>query len=117
MIIKKPCDYCGKISDITSEIDLGPAGKIITLACNHSYVEQSLVKESSNEQTESLFSQLEKAVPEYCEKHERNCIKVWESKSGKHLFPYQKDVIVKAYKNNAKFIFDDEMGLGKTIQV
>lgn len=122
-IIKKACKYCDKVTDITSEIDLGPAtGKLITRGCGHSYIETSLSEQEIVEQgiegvvAKTLYQSLVEAVPEDCEVHGRKCIKVFETKTGKHLFPYQRDGIVAAYKNNAKFIWNDEMGLGKTIQ-
>ena len=123
MITKKICKYCNKTTDLTSEIDLGSSGKMFIFACGHSYIEESL--SSSNPKStpltngvveETLFQKLEKANPEYCETHDRNCIKTISSHSGKHLFPYQRDGIIAAVKNNAKFIFADEMGLGKTVQ-
>lgn len=141
MIIKRPCEYCHKTTDITSEIDLGPSGKIVVRACGHSYTEAPLdtpkdlhasttpadtTSTSNNgdnpqitvtvEEAKSLFEKLQEEVPSHCEKHGMMCIKTFESLSGKHLIPFQRDGIVAAYKNNAKFIFADEMGLGKTIQ-
>lgn len=114
MIIKKACSFCHKVSDILSEIDLGSSGKMLIFACGHSYIETSLTANIS--ETKSLFEQLESAVPEYCETHDRQCIKTLSSASGKHPFPYQARGTVAAFKNNAKFIFADEMGLGKTVQ-
>src|SRR5437588_9751144 len=121
MIIKKTCKYCGKTTDVTSEIDLG-SQKIIIFACGHSITEDLIGleglegKEGKEGSQETLLQKLENAIPEWCEVHQRKCIKVWESASGKHLFPYQRDGIVRAVRANAKFIFADEMGLGKTIQ-
>jgi len=119
-IIKKPCKFCDKVTDITSEIDLGASGRLIVRSCGHSYIEERLdskvKEETTSETTLSLFEQLEQAIPEDCEEHGRKCIKTFTTKNGSHLFPYQRDGIVKAYKNNAKFIWNDEMGLGKTIQ-
>jgi len=122
MIIKKACQFCNKTTELESEIDLGESGKLLVFKCGHSYVESVLasLEQTKNEETKeielSLYQKLVQAVPEWCEKHERKCIKTITSHSGKHLFPYQRDGIVKAIKNNAKFIFADEMGLGKTVQ-
>lgn len=82
-------------------------------ACGHSYVERNLQKLTSA--TSQLLNNLEVDLenPEYCEEHQRMCVKTLTSHSGKHLFPYQAKGIVKATRNNAKFIFADEMGLGK----
>src|SRR5207249_9754298 len=114
MIIKRSCKYCGKTTDITSEIDLGASGKMLVFGCGHSYIEESLSKKSS--ESNDVLEQLQNEVPEYCQEHERLCIKSFSSHTGKHFFPYQRDGIVAATKANAKFIFADEMGLGKTIQ-
>lgn len=120
MIIKQSCKFCSKTTDLVSELDLGSSGKMLIFKCGHSYVESSLsshVKEETKETKEkSLYEQLKEAVPEFCEVHQRNCIKTITSRSGKHLFPYQRDGVIAAFKNNAKFIWNDEMGLGKTIQ-
>jgi len=123
-ITKKVCQYCNKTTDLTSEIDLGASGKLLVFACSHSYIEETLTAKAAQqsestsllERQESLLSQLEKAVPEYCETHQRNCIKIVESHTGKHLFSYQRDGIIRAVRANGKFIFADEMGLGKTVQ-
>lgn len=129
-VIKKPCKFCQKTTDIVSEVDLGPSGKLITRACGHGYIEPPLEVGSMNvplqitqdeqkiesEVKKSLFELLKEEVPSWCETHQRECIKSFETKTGKHLFPYQRDGVIQAYKNNAKFIWNDEMGLGKTIQ-
>lgn len=125
MIIKKACKFCGKTTDITSEIKLDN-GTLLIFACGHSYIEESLsspisdapiiVGEAVPPPPKTLFEQLEEAVPEWCEEHQRNCIKTISSKTGKHLFPYQQKGAIFATKANAKCIFADEMGLGKTIQ-
>lgn len=122
-IIKQACKYCGKTTDLTSELDLGSSGKLFTFQCGHSYIEESLtsshfspVQSSESVIEKTLYDLLCEAKPEYCEEHGRECIKTITSHSGKHLFPYQRDGVIAAFKNNAKFIFNDEMGLGKTIQ-
>lgn len=121
-IIKQSCKFCGKTTDITSEIDMGSSGKLLVFACGHSYIEATLEEvafkepESTQEISKSLYEQLSEAKPEFCKTHGRNCIKTISSHSGKHLFPYQAKGTITAYKNNAKFIFADEMGLGKTSQ-
>ena len=129
MIIKRSCKVCGKTTDLTSEINLGKTGKHLIFKCGHSYIEPRLaeeikVKESSSsspapdsEQVEeTIFQKLAKEIPSWCEEHQRNCIKSLSSHTGKHLFPYQRDGIIAATNNNARFIFADEMGLGKTVQ-
>src|SRR5881392_2272582 len=98
MIIKRSCKYCGKTTDITSEIDLGASGKMLVFGCGHSYIEESLSK--STDKKDSILEQLETEQPEYCEEHERLCIKSFSSHTGKHFFPYQRDGIVAAIKAN-----------------
>lgn len=120
-IIKKPCKYCNKTTDITSEIDLGSSGKLLIFQCGHSYIEESMSAKSEkpSETGElSLLARMEKETenPPWCEKHGRHCITSLESHTGKHPFIYQGTGIVRASKANGKFVFADEMGLGKTIQ-
>jgi SNF2 family DNA or RNA helicase len=103
MIVRKRCQSCGKLSDVRSEIPIDNA-KIITLSCNHAYLEEVI--------PQFTF----KNAPEYCEEHRRVCQKEFESFSGKHLFPYQAVGIEHIIKSNAKDLIADEMGLGKTIQ-
>src|SRR5438132_505007 len=122
MIIKKTCNFCHKTTDLVSEIPLGDLRNLLIFACGHSYIEDSLLTpqtdptKETQETQETLLEKLEKAIPEFCEVHQRKCIKVLESHTGKHLFPYQAKGIIAATKANARFIFADEMGLGKTIQ-
>jgi len=137
--IRKACKFCGKVSDLESEIDLGSSGKMLVFACGHSYIEESLlaslrgegeektntvpsegntVKQDEIKETKSLIELLIEQIenPPYCPTHERNCVTAIKTHSGKHLFPYQAKGILAALKANAKFIFADEMGLGKTVQ-
>ena len=113
MIIKKPCKFCHKVTNIKSELKLGDS-KMFILECGHSYTESSLATKVTNEtgETKSIIEQLESS--EYCNEHGRQCNKTITSGKGFHLFPYQAKGIAKALKNNGNFIFADEMGLGKT---
>jgi len=104
MIIRQKCKFCGKLSDVASEIPVDN-GKILIFKCGHSYLEETV-------------EQFSFADPTYCETHERMCVVQKESTSlsGHHLFPYQARGIEHVLASNVKDLIADEMGLGKTVQ-
>ena len=57
------CKYCGKTTDITSEIDLGTSGKLLVFACGHSDIEETIAsKQERVRQAEYEAERIAKAI-------------------------------------------------------